>query len=413
MGFAAGFQVGQQAVERGLKMREDDAQKREFERIQNAQAEGIQGYTPQMGQQLESIANARDAEGNAVYQLTPQEGGAGYGLSVRNAEGGYTPVEGPGIQPQRATQFLGQRYEGDLTPERQQGLRYSAMADVVAKQDPARAMQMRQEAARMEREAAEAPLRQQALEQQVGLGKVQLGEAERKAEATGRMDAFNTAFNQLENPTPDQIKSLAATHNLDRDQQFDVTSKITGIAKNELDAFDLDIKKAVRGKDLMGLIDLHKNDPRFGDGTHFVMGKGEKGQVILNLVSDADPTKVLRTESFKDSGMATAYLRKAAEDPANLAEWMVGMRGKEMDIRAKEADIGLKGAQSAYYGTRGNLDRMGAAQYFEGKDGNTYASVPVMGKQGLTFETVQVNQPGVKFNKLGGAGNGKPVKVEE
>jgi hypothetical protein len=328
----------------------------------------------------------------------------------------------PQAEPIQDTQsFMGQQYaQGALTPDKLTGLRYSAMADVMAQRDPAAALRMRQEATRMEREAIEAPLRTQALQQQVGLGGIQLTEAQRKAEGAGRMDAFNTELNQLQNPTPDQMKSLAAKYNLDRAQQLEVTSQYTGIAKNELDAFDLDIKKAVKGKDLTGLIDLHKNDPRFGDGTHFVMAKGDKGQVILNLVSDADPSKVLRTESFKDSTLATAYLRKAAEDPANLAEWMMGMRGKEADIKAKEAstakDIaqaGLVPAQADYYKSRGAMDRMGAAQYFEGKDGNTYASVPVMGKQGLTFETVQVNQPGVKFNKLGGAGDGKPVEVKE
>lgn len=362
MGFAAGLQAGERLGQGILDAYNQSKQYQEFDRIQKAEAEGIQGYTPQMGQQLESIANAKDAQGNPVYQLTPQEGGAGYGLSVRNEQGGYTPVEGPGIQPQRTTQFLGQRYEGDLTPERMQGLRYSAMADVVARQDPFKALQMRQEATRMEREAEEAPLRRQQLEQQVGLGKVQLTEAERKQEATGRLDAFNTEVNQLQNPTPDQLKALAAKHNLDRAQQLDVTSQFTGIAKNELEAFDLDIKKAVKGKDLTGLIDLHKNDPRFGDGTHFVMGKGAKGQVILNLVSDADPTKVLRTESFADSGMATAYLRKAAEDPANLAEWMVGMRGKEADIRAKEASATKDVAMAGLYAQGGAAGAKGLKQ---------------------------------------------------
>jgi hypothetical protein len=339
----AGIQLG--------KAFKEGQERRRLEGIQNAKATEIeQGYTPQMGEQLQGIAAAKDAEGREFYKLTPQTGG-GYGLSTLNAEGGYTPVEGPGIQPQRVTEFLGQRYEGGLTPDRVEALRTRAMAEGVS--DPRMRQQMLMEATRAEREAEESPLRRQQLEQQVGLGKVQLGEAERKAEAAGRMDAFNTEFNTLQNPTPEQLKTLASKYNLDRGQQLEVTSQVTGIAKNELDAFDMDIKKAVKGKDLAGLIDLHKNDSRFGDGTHFVMAKGAGGQVVLNLVSDADPTKVLRTESFKDSGMATAYLRKAAEDPANLAEWMVGMRGKETAIRASEADIEYKRAQTGALGRKG------------------------------------------------------------
>ena len=227
MGFAAGLQAGERLAQGILDVYNQSKQQKEFERIQKEAPDIGVGHTPQMGQQLEGIASARDAQGNPVYQLTPQEGGAGYGLSVRNEQGGYTPVEGPGIQPQQTTRYLGQTYEGTLTPERMQGLRYSAMADVIAQQDPARGMQMRQEAMRMEREAAEAPLRQKGLEQQVALGGVQLTEAERKQEATGRMDMFNAELNQLPNPTPDQIKSLAAKHNLDRSQQLDVTSQVT------------------------------------------------------------------------------------------------------------------------------------------------------------------------------------------
>ena len=359
MGFAAGLQAGSSLAQDILDIYNQGKQRKEYERIQSAAPETVTEYTPAQAAQLKSFSEsggydivpqyAAPAEGQTQglftgYQVAPKAG-----LDLQGAE----PAAPITIAPQQVSKFLGQTVQGELTPERMQGLRYSAMADAIAKQDPIRAMQMRQEVMRMDREAKEAPLRLQGLEQQVGLGKLQLTEAERKQAAAGRMDAFNTEFNTLENPSAEQVKALAAKHNLDRSQQLDVTSQITGIAKNELDAFDMDIKKAVKGKDLQGLIDLHKSDPRFGDGTHFVMAKGAKGQVILNLVSDADPTKVLRTESFSDSGMATAYLRKAAEDPANLAEWMVSMRGKETAIRASEADIDYKRAQAGALGTKG------------------------------------------------------------
>jgi hypothetical protein len=65
---------------------------------------------------------------------------------------------------------------------------------------------------------------------------------------------------------------------------------------------------------------------------------------------------------------------------------------------------------------RGNaeISRMGAAQYFTGADGNTYASVPTMTREGLRFETVRVNPEGIAMSRVGGAGGDpKPQDVKE
>ena len=148
MGWASGLQAGLQL---GRAFREGQ-ERRAMEDIQAATPTEIpQGYTQQMGEQLQGIATAKDAEGNLAYQLTPQAGG-GYGLATRNAEGGYTPVEGPGIQPQRVTEFLGQRYEGGLTPERVDALRTRAMANAVT--DPRTRQQMLMAASAEERAVA-------------------------------------------------------------------------------------------------------------------------------------------------------------------------------------------------------------------------------------------------------------------
>lgn len=65
-----------------------------------------------------------------------------------------------------------------------------------------------------------------------------------------------------------------------------------------------------------------------------------------------------------------------------------------------------------YYKQRGLAERMGGAQYFTGTDGNTYAAIPTMGKDGLTFQTAIVNPQGIKLAKMGGQA-GKPVDVKE
>lgn len=51
-----------------------------------------------------------------------------------------------------------------------------------------------------------------------------------------------------------------------------------------------------------------------------------------------------------------------------------------------------------------NMDRMGMAQYREGEDGNTYALIPTMTKNGLAFNTVKVNPPNVALKPTGKPG---------
>jgi hypothetical protein len=167
-----------------------------MEDIQNAKATEIeQGYTPQMGEQLRGIAEAKDAEGNLAYQLTPKEGGAGYGLSVRNAEGGYTPVEGPGIQPQqRVTEFLGQRYEGGLTPERMDAIRTRAMANAVT--DPRMRQQMLMAATAEDRAAAGELRAQQGFETQQTEADLRITAAKNEANRLDKIRKVDEGYNE-------------------------------------------------------------------------------------------------------------------------------------------------------------------------------------------------------------------------
>lgn len=71
------------------------------------------------------------------------------------------------------------------------------------------------------------------------------------------------------------------------------------------------------------------------------------------------------------------------------------------------------GAQIAATKARTEMDKMGAAQYFTGEDGNTYASIPTMGKKGLEFSTVRVNPDNVRLSKPGGKPEPATSKVED
>jgi hypothetical protein len=109
----------------------------------------------------------------------------------------------------------------------------------------------------------------------------------------------------------------------------------------------------------------------------------------------------------------------AAENGLNVDMTKAGndVAAKKNTLTNQRTELGIKrdsaAATAQYYKERGNTERMGAAQYFTGEDGNTYASVPRMGKNGLTFETVRVNPEGVKMSKVGSGADMKPADVKE
>ena len=366
MGFAAGMQAGSAMAERALGIYNQAKQQQEFDRIQKAEAEGIQGYTPQMGQQLESIASLKDAQGNPYYQLTPQEGGAGYGLSVRNEQGGYTPVEGPGIQPQRTTQFLGQRYEGDLTPERMQGLRYGAMADVIARQDPVRAMQMRRDAMTMEREAAEAPLRTQALQQQVEKGGFDVSAARRTEQyAQGNMAANEAlAAIRAEGKPVDAatLASLAKEHGADYQALLSGELNQLGFTEKSIKAETMQMGKDLSRAALGGIPGMNKFladkfDPNKADNITPEIVQTKNGFVVMygdKALTEYGTHKSLNELVSNVHGMISG-------DPLGTAKTLASIRAQNASAGLHEAEAslipakrGLLGAQADYYASGKN-----------------------------------------------------------
>lgn len=154
--FSQGFTSGQQIGNAYLAAKE----RQELEDISKAKPEDVNGYTEGDGQHLRNIAEAKDADGNAAYQLEARPDG-GYGIKTRQADGSYALAEGPGIAPQRRSDFLGTRYDTAPDPTKQDRLRYSAMADVVSRRDPAAGLRMRREVASQERDDARFDMEQQ------------------------------------------------------------------------------------------------------------------------------------------------------------------------------------------------------------------------------------------------------------
>ena len=377
MGWASGMQAG---IQLGKAFKEGQ-ERRRLEGIQQATPEVSQGYTAEQGAQLEAMTKAINPEtGRPYYNVQAGEGG-NYTVTPDFTEAQRpvgltgTPTENAPIayNQQRVTDFLGRRFEGELTPDRIESMRSRAMAEGLS--DPRLRQAALAEATRAEREAEEAPLRRQALETQVAAGRLGLTKAEqdiesgtltlaekrRQEEAAKNMNSFNTAFAaanakaQEEGRTlgPRDIADLAKANKLSYSQENELIASQVNRTKAEVDQFRLDVEKLTQGKSYDQLIDLHKNDKRFGDGMHFVSEVDKKtGKHILARVNEATG-QVEERLPFKSKAEATAYLMEEARNPANAAIWLQNYQKGAAGIAAQEASAQKDKALAGLYNQGG------------------------------------------------------------
>jgi hypothetical protein len=157
------------------------------------------------------------------------------------------------------------------------------------------------------------------------------------------------------------------------------------------------------GIDGMNKFLADKFDPNKNDDIVPTLRQTPNGIVVVygnQVLSEYGSHKDLNSLVANVNGMITG-------DPLGAAKTLA-------DINAKNISAQKDQALMKYYADRGDVERMGSAQYFEGSDGKMYASVPVFKKgEGVRFETVQVNPgQGVGLRKPG-AGDAKPVKTPE
>ena len=215
MGFASGFQVGAQAVERGLKMREEDELKRRLAEVYQAPTTGF-GYTS------EDMARMRQMQG---------AGEGAYNIEGVGAEGQvptlrYTPTGlnlGSGDMPEAPTNFAPQQIQrygdqavaGQFSPTQLRGLQAQAAARAVgASGDYRGAALLQQQAEEAEFNAKYRPLQLQSMEgqiasqaQQRALTGLQLTAAET---AQAKATSFDTAFAKINDTKYDKPEEKSA-----------------------------------------------------------------------------------------------------------------------------------------------------------------------------------------------------------
>jgi hypothetical protein len=433
MGFASGFQVGAQAVERGLKMREEDELKRGL-------AEAYRAPTSDFGYTSEDMTRMRQMQG---------AGEGAYNIEGVGAEGQvptlrYTPTGlnlGSGDMPEAPTNFAPQQIQrygdqavaGQFSPAQLRGLQAQAAARAVgASGDYRGAALLQQQADEAEFNAKYRPLQLQSMEGQIAsqaqqrdLTGVQLGAAKRVEATTvaNQVAAQEMAELRTKGPiTQETISALAKKHGADPTQLLNNELAQYNFTTASLEAESKTLNKQLSKAALGGIPSMNKFladkfDPDKTDNITPEIVQTKAGFVVMyggKQLNEYGAHKNLNELVSNVSGMISG-------DPLNTAKTLAQIRASNAVASANEGDAsltGLKGdklkAEAAYYQNRGNLDKMGATQYFTGSDGNMYASTPVFGKQGLQFETTQVNPNNIKLQKPGVEGKDmKPGKVEE
>ena len=215
MGFASGFQVGAQAVERGLKMREEDRLKEQLAEAYKAPTSGF-GYTSADMAEMRRMQGLGDAYN--IEAVPGSEGGTPtlrYTPTGLNLGSGDMPEAPTNFAPQQIQRYGDQAVAGQFSPAQLRGLQAQAAARAVgASGDYRGAALLQQQAEEAEFNAKYRPLQLQSMEgqiasqaQQRALTGLQLTAAET---AQAKATSFDTAFAKINDTKYDKPEEKSA-----------------------------------------------------------------------------------------------------------------------------------------------------------------------------------------------------------
>ena len=417
-GFQSGLQLGQ-----AMRDREERARLREAVGLTPQEVQQRQATPDEIGR-ARAEAQAMSAQDAEVFGLSPQE---------QAAYAPQMPVEGQRVGlPQY--QLAGQTYNRAPTQQEIQQARYGAMADVIAERDPAAGLRMRRELQVARQQDELYPLQKQHLEGSLSQQAIQTqlsGEQHTTAQRTNQLAAGNQKAQSVlaemrANNQPITSQNLAQiAKDSGADYNTLLSSELNQIGFNEktaaveMKALSRDWSKAVLGgAPAINKFLTAKFDPDKNDNITPELVQTKAGFVVMyggKQLGEYGTHKDLNTLAAQVHGMIN-------DDPLGTLKTLAAVRASNAAAATSEAELGLipekkrmYGSQADYYKNRGQLDKMGATQYFTGDDGNLYANTPVFKKDGtLEFQSTKVNPENVKFQKPGTEGKDmKPGKVAD
>jgi hypothetical protein len=367
MGFAAGFQVGASAVERGLKMRDENELKARL-------AEAYQAPTTGFGYTSEEMARMRQMQGagEGAYNIEAVPGSEGGTPTLR-----YTPTGlnlGSGDMPEAPTNFAPQQIQrygdqavaGQFSPAQLRGLQAQAAARAVgASGDYRGAALLQQQAEEAEFNAKYRPLQLQSLEgqiagqaQQSALTGLQLTAAQT---AQAKSASFDTAFATINSTKYDkpedkdaavlsavaQFKGPEAAAALQANYSTNERNKIlTDGAK-----FDQTIKQArVKGPAaaLKAIDELNDSFTLEIDGFKVTQVNKDGTRVPFLSAKNADEFALSVDSRIKEGGAFELAKFRQDEQSKNALIAYYNAKAKEAGVASSAAANQLSGVQVGY-----------------------------------------------------------------
>lgn len=351
MSFAAGFQAGSGAVERGLRLRAQREEKEKAEAYQAAVAGLSQQY--QAGQQLQADYGAQQQAnldaGMALASPVPDAMGAqGVQMSpVAPQAGGLT---GPGAMPQAAmmtpppaTSY--QDYQRDMAALAMQYgdtatgislMGQAAAADRAAQQEAIRRSEFQQDYLLRSNQDARA----QSEEERAA---TEADNAAKALEGKGKIDAL---INQgvTDRGQFDDILSEYGKYGVNVAYLGEALEASRGITRGQIEAEALQIQGDLRGiTTFESLVDYYNESDSLSPGYKLELARNEEtGLFDLNHFDDKGNKIDRDVASFRTKQEADVYLRQLAVDPTTAMSSLVE---RDNQIRTSRATAELKSAE--------------------------------------------------------------------
>ena len=129
---------------------------------------------------------------------------------------------------------------------------------------------------------------------------------------------------------------------------------------------------------------------------------------------ERDPKNPYRVIQVNQDGSRTLFADAKSERELGMIVDAKAKPGGWLELAKFDLDTKKANAAIAASNAQAKALRTGTPQYFEGDDGQMYATVPVSDRNGnVTFKTEPVNPSGVGLKRPGSGGDGKPVAVKE
>ena len=344
MGFAAGFQVGAQAVERGIKMREEDELKRNLAQESGRYNVTEGAYGPGLQENIQQLQGLREqdptqapAYDQAIAELTRRQGLTAPDFSVASGPTNFATR-------QEARQAA--------APMRTEGLagvyRQAGMIDKADELEN-RAFEQQRAIAREARDVeADQRARQEFATRQTVTG-LEINERLRTdAERQRETDFSSYAAENPDMSVKDLKEAAFKQFKFSPTQWQKVVTTRLGIENAEMDSFKNNVKKKLQGKNLTQVGAIYNDDPDFDDKTDLAIVPGKGGAVTLNFI-DKTTKAITGTQTFKNEALALEYLNKQATEPETLGSWMMSLRKTEAAIEASGASAAKDRAIGGLY----------------------------------------------------------------